>query len=58
MIDSKYYDEILNLRPSDTLRRIMDNHPDDIEEVETGLPSVLKDIDTPEDYINELKLIS
>jgi molybdenum cofactor cytidylyltransferase len=57
MIDSKYYDEILNLKPYDTLRRIMDNHPEDIEEVETGVPSVLKDIDTPDDYINELKLI-
>jgi CTP:molybdopterin cytidylyltransferase MocA len=36
----------------------MDNHPDDIEEVETGFSSILKDIDTPDDYINELKLIS
>ena len=58
MIDRKYYDEILNLKPADTLKRIMDNHPDDIEEVETGFSSVLKDIDTPDDYINELKLIS
>jgi len=58
MIDSKYYDEILNLKPAETLKRIMDDHPDDIEEVETGVPSVLKDIDTPDDYINELKLIS
>lgn len=58
MIDRKYYDEILNLKPADTLKRIMDNHPDDIEEVETGFSSILKDIDTPDDYINELKLIS
>jgi Uncharacterized MobA-related protein len=58
MIDSKYYDEILNLKPAETLKRIMDDHPDDIEEVETGFSSVLKDIDTPDDYINELKLIS
>jgi CTP:molybdopterin cytidylyltransferase MocA len=35
----------------------MDNHPDDIKEVETITSSVLKDIDTPDDYLNELKLI-
>jgi CTP:molybdopterin cytidylyltransferase MocA len=58
MIDSKYYDEILNLSPSGTLRQIMENHPGDFEEVETTCSSVLKDIDTPEDYLNELKLIS
>jgi molybdenum cofactor cytidylyltransferase len=57
IISRKYYDEILNLGPSDTLRRIMDNHPDDIKEVETITSSVLKDIDTPDDYLNELKLI-
>jgi molybdenum cofactor cytidylyltransferase len=58
IVDSRYYDEILNLKPADTLRRIMDNHPGDIEEVETTFSSVLKDIDTPDDYLNELKLIS
>ena len=57
IIGRKYYDEILNLGPSDTLRRIMDNHSDDIKEVETNSSSVLKDIDTPEDYLDELKLI-
>lgn len=58
MINSKYYNEILNFRNDETLRKIMENHPADIEEVETGFSSVLKDIDTPDDYINELKLIS
>jgi molybdenum cofactor cytidylyltransferase len=57
MIDSKYYDEILSLGTTDTLKKIMDSHPDDIGDVETCFPSVLKDIDTPEDYKNELKLI-
>jgi molybdenum cofactor cytidylyltransferase len=58
IIDSKYCDEILNFGHSDTLRRIIDDHPEDIEEVETISSSVLKDIDTPDDYLNELKLIS
>jgi molybdenum cofactor cytidylyltransferase len=57
MVDSKYYDEILRLGTTDTLRKLMDSYPDDIEDVETCSPSVLKDIDTPEDYKNELKLI-
>jgi CTP:molybdopterin cytidylyltransferase MocA len=57
IIGSRFYNEILNLEPADTLRRIMDNHPGDIEEVETTFSSVLKDIDTPDDYLNELKLI-
>lgn len=58
MIGRKYYNEILNLNPSGILRQIMENHPGDIEEVETTCSSVLKDIDTPDDYSNELKLIS
>lgn len=58
MISCKYFDEILNFRNDGTLKKIMENHPDDIEEVETVFPSVLKDIDTPDDYVNELKLIS
>jgi molybdenum cofactor cytidylyltransferase len=58
MINNKYYDEIMNFRQGNTLRKIIENHPADIEEVETGSSSVLKDIDTPDDYMNELKLIS
>ncbi|MGD0341988.1 MAG: nucleotidyltransferase family protein [Bacteroidales bacterium] len=58
MIDIKYFNEILNLKPADTLKKVMVNHPDDIEEVETDHSSVLEDIDTPEDYTNALKLIS
>jgi molybdenum cofactor cytidylyltransferase len=52
---NRYRDEILNLDGSDGLRGLARQHPEDVLEVETGDPSILKDIDTREDYLNEIK---
>jgi molybdenum cofactor cytidylyltransferase len=55
LISTKYRDEILSLGRNDTLRTIMENHPDDILEVEVPSSSVTLDLDTPDDYLNVLK---
>jgi molybdenum cofactor cytidylyltransferase len=55
LIDSKYYQEVADLNPGIGLRELIHNHPDDILEVELDTSSVIKDIDTPEDYSRETK---
>jgi molybdenum cofactor cytidylyltransferase len=54
MADKKYRDEIMHLDEPDGLRGLLRNHPDDLLEVNTENPSVLKDIDTEDEYINEI----
>ena len=50
LVDLKYRDEVLAFDPADGLRRLLRTHPDDIAEVETDDPNILRDLDTPEDY--------
>jgi len=57
IVDLKYRAEVLTLPENDGLRALADNHPDDVLEAETDDPSVLRDIDTREDYLNEINLI-
>jgi len=57
MIDIKYKSEILEMKISESLRDFMEKHSDDILEVKSD-PEILRDIDTREDYIGELKLKS
>jgi molybdenum cofactor cytidylyltransferase len=54
LFDSKYRDEITGLDPSATLRDLVHKFSDDVLEVEVKTESVLKDIDTKDDYINEI----
>jgi molybdenum cofactor cytidylyltransferase len=54
LFDSKYRDEITGLDPSATLRDLVHKFADDVLEVEVKTESVLKDIDTKDDYINEI----
>ncbi len=54
LIDRKYRDEILTLDGAEGLKEILRRHQDDIQEVETQEQAILKDIDTIEDYKNEL----
>lgn len=51
-------DEILGLDPGKGLRELMEIRPDEVLEVGISDPSVIRDIDTMEDYNNELKLIT
>lgn len=54
LIDTKYSGELENLNPDEGLRMLAQKFPVDVLEVETDDPAILKDIDTPEDYRNEL----
>jgi molybdenum cofactor cytidylyltransferase len=54
LFDSKYRDEITGLDPSATLRDLVRKFSDDVLEVKVKTESVLKDIDTKDDYINEI----
>ena len=57
LIDAKYRNEIENLDPDKGLRSLYRKFTDDVFEVEINNPTILKDIDTPEDYNNELNQI-
>ena len=50
LLSSCYRDEIETLDPGEGLRSITRIHADDIFEIETGDPGILRDIDTYEDY--------
>ena len=55
LIGLKYRAEVLALNPTDGLRRLMRAHPEDIFEAEVEDANILRDMDVPEDYANELK---
>lgn len=54
LIDRKYRDEIVALEGTESLKEILRRHNNDIYEAETQEQAILKDIDTIEDYKNEL----
>ena len=54
LVDLKYRDEVLALDPADGLRRLMRAHPEDVFEAEVEDANILRDMDVPEDYANEL----
>ena len=57
IIDKKYFTDIVGLADKNNLRDLMQDHPGDILEVNTGSPEILRDIDTLEDYENEIKYL-
>jgi molybdenum cofactor cytidylyltransferase len=54
LIDRKYRDEIEKLNDNEGLRSLSYHNPDDILEIETGEPGILRDFDTYEDYRKEI----
>jgi molybdenum cofactor cytidylyltransferase len=58
MIDIKYKPAILNLNQEEGLRSLAVSYPEDVCEIETDDPGILKDFDTYEEYLNELNQIS
>jgi molybdenum cofactor cytidylyltransferase len=58
LIDLKYRNEILNIKTEEGLHSLARKFTDDVLEVKVDTAVILKDIDTKEDYINELKNIS
>jgi len=55
LYDLKYRDELSNLNPTVGLRSVALKFPEDIFEVETFCPEIVRDIDTREEYLKELK---
>ena len=58
LIDMKYRDEVKQLKPDTGLRALVHSHAKDILEVEVDVPGILRDIDTVEDYNEEIRRIS
>jgi molybdenum cofactor cytidylyltransferase len=54
LYDLKYRNEIIHLNPDQGLRSIAQTFPDDIYEVETSSPEIVRDIDTKNDYLYEI----
>lgn len=57
LFDCRLKNEILQLDPVIGLRSVAMKFPEEILEVEVNFPQILRDIDTKNDYITELKLI-
>ncbi len=55
LYDLKLRNELEHLDPSVGLRSVAQKFPEEIDEVETGSPGILKDIDTRDEYLRELK---
>lgn len=54
LYDMKLRHELSTLNPEIGLRSVAQKFPEDIFEVETFCPEIVRDIDTPDDYANEL----
>jgi molybdenum cofactor cytidylyltransferase len=54
LIDTRYISEINALDPAIGLRQLMEGNADDIYDIEVDTNTILKDIDTIEDYKKEL----
>lgn len=55
LISRRYWQEILDLPADGAPRDVINAHPDAIHHVEVDTDSVLRDVDTPEDYRQELR---
>ncbi len=56
LIDRRYWSEILDLPDDGSPRDVIDRHKDRIAYVNVDTDSVLRDVDTPEDYRQERRL--
>ncbi len=57
LIDIRYRKEVLKLDPDEGLKGLARTFPDDVLEVETKNPGILKDIDTYEEYLRSMNQI-
>ncbi|MBN1451983.1 MAG: nucleotidyltransferase family protein [Anaerolineales bacterium] len=51
LVARPYWDEILRMSPPETPRDFLNRHTSEIRYVEVNDPGILKDLDTPEDYL-------
>lgn len=57
LIEARYKNEIENLDHEKGLRQLMEIRKNDILEVKCPFPEILRDIDTPKEYDDEIKII-
>jgi molybdenum cofactor cytidylyltransferase len=57
LIDSKYFDKIQKLEDQAGLRTLAVKFSEEVLEVETSMPGILRDIDTREEYENAINQI-
>jgi molybdenum cofactor cytidylyltransferase len=50
LVAHSYWDEILSLQPPETTRDFLNRHAGEIQYVELDTPTILADLDTPEEY--------
>ena len=51
LVARPHWDEILHIAPPETLRDFLHHHANDIRYVEIDDPGILKDLDTPQEYL-------
>ncbi len=51
LVARSLWDELLGMKPPQTPRDFLHKHADDIKYVQMDTPSIIEDLDTPEDYI-------
>jgi len=51
LVARPYWDQILRMSPPETPRDFLNRHASEIRYVEINDPGILKDLDTPEDYL-------
>jgi molybdenum cofactor cytidylyltransferase len=51
LIARELWEEILQMRPPESMRDFLNAHKDDIFYVDYDSPSILQDLDTPADYL-------
>jgi len=55
LVQASLWPALLAMQAGQTLRDFLNRHAAQIEYVEVDTPSILKDLDTPEDYERELQ---
>ncbi len=50
VLGREHWPEVLSMRAPETPREFLQRHADEIRYVEIGSPTILQDLDTPEDY--------
>jgi molybdenum cofactor cytidylyltransferase len=55
LVDMRYRDEVRRLSSDIGLRALIHSHTEDIREIEVHTPSILSDIDTVDDYNEQMK---
>ena len=56
IINSKYRNEIEKLNADEGLRSLAGKHQNDVLEIKINAPEILRDIDTREDYLDEINV--